>query len=159
MVCCVSWLDTHRPLRVASGLPYWSAQHPRHRYSALLSDNLLLLLRLPRRESRERKPPCYPLAIPIFKERNLFGLICCTTTYEVYKTRFDLYRRYLPAELTASVRMTYLGSRREPAPAGGEMGREGRRLGTPGFCSEIRAEPWSLRHIVVRRVMNQKPVG
>src|SRR5882762_7235388 len=30
-------------------------------------------------------------------ERDLFGLVCCTTTYEVYKSCHLLYRRYLPA--------------------------------------------------------------
>jgi hypothetical protein len=33
-----------------------------------------------------------------FLERNLFGLVCCTMTYEVYKTSYKLYSRYLPAE-------------------------------------------------------------
>lgn len=36
-------------------------------------------------------------AISKSAERNLFGLIRCTTTYEVYKTPSALYRRYLPA--------------------------------------------------------------
>ena len=54
-------------------------------------------MRLARVSSRFQTPPCFT-AIPNLIERNLFGLICCTTTYEVYKPMFDLYRRYLPAE-------------------------------------------------------------
>lgn len=47
-------------------------------------------------------------------ESRLFGLICCTTTYEVYKRGFNLYRRYLPASRKAQGRMTRIA--RRPAP-------------------------------------------
>ncbi|SIT47835.1 hypothetical protein BN2475_830007 [Paraburkholderia ribeironis] len=49
---------------------------------------------------------CYP---KYFKERNLFGLICCTTTYEVYKTLFELYRQYLPAQFAGPAGMAGSG--------------------------------------------------
>ncbi|MFM0737627.1 hypothetical protein PQQ51_10340 [Paraburkholderia xenovorans] len=38
-------------------------------------------------------------ANPSYLESKLFGLICCTTTYEVYKTRVQLYSRYLPGQV------------------------------------------------------------
>lgn len=38
------------------------------------------------------------VAISKSKESNLFALIRCTTTYEVYKRQSALYRRYLPEE-------------------------------------------------------------